>query len=128
MLPLRYKWFWLGAGLLALVLVLILALVPLVTRVPVMGGDKVIHFLAFVFLTVWFLGVFDTRLTLQVALALAGYGVLIELLQSLMPYRAAELYDVLSDLIGISAGWLLASAGLRRWCGRVEALLGAGPP
>jgi VanZ family protein len=105
-----------------------LTLVPLAIRIPVTAGDKAMHFLAFAVLTVWFLGVFHTRFTLQVALALAGYGVLIEVLQSFTSYRSADIYDVLSDVVGISAGWLLASAGLRRWCGRVEAFLGVSPP
>lgn len=128
MLPLRYRWFWLGAGVATLAVVLVLALVPLATRVPIMAGDKLIHFLAFTWLTVWFMGVFEPRMSLPVVAGLAAYGVLIELLQSLTPYRSAELYDVLSDLTGIGTGWLLASAGLHRWCGRVEALLGASPP
>lgn len=126
--PLRYKWLWLGAGVGCLVVILLLAITPLSARVPSLGGDKVAHFLAFAFLTVWFLGVFEAGLTARVLVALAGYGLLIEFVQSFTPYRSADLYDVMADLVGIGAGWLLASAGLRRWCGRVEALLGAGPP
>jgi VanZ family protein len=127
-LPLRYKWFWLGAGLVALAVILLLALAPIATPLPAMQGDKILHFLAFTYLAVWFLGVFEPRLSLSVVAALAAYGVLIELLQSFTAYRSADLYDVLSDVAGIGAGWLLATAGLRRWCGRIEALLGASPP
>jgi VanZ family protein len=127
MLPLRYRWWWLGAGVAALVIILALALAPLTTRLPIIQGDKVAHALAFMLLTIWFSGVFAPRVAPQLTAALLGYGVLIEILQSFMPYRSADPYDVLSDLVGISAGWLLASVGLRHWCGRVEALLGASP-
>lgn len=128
MLPLRFARYWLGAGLALLAVIMILALLPLPTLLPITQGDKVLHFLALAFLTVWFLGVFERAMAPRVAGGLVLYGVLMELLQGLTPYRSPDPYDVLSDVIGISAGWLLASAGLRRWCGRVEALLGAGPP
>ena len=127
MLPLRYRWFWLAAGLATLAVILVLALLPLPAPIPVADGDKIAHFLAFAWLALWFLGIFEPRLSLAVAVALTGYGVLMELLQSLTPYRSADVYDVVSDVAGIGAGWLLASAGLRRWCGRVEELLGARP-
>jgi hypothetical protein len=128
MRELRYKWLWLGAGLAALALILGLALLPVGGRIlPVMIGDKVAHFAAFMVLTLWFSGIFEPRFAPQLTLALAGYGVLIEVLQGFTTVRMADPYDVLSDLIGISAGWLLASAGLHRWCGRVEALIGAPP-
>jgi len=127
-LPLRYTHYWLGAGITLLIVIMVLALLPLPAPPRVLAGDKIVHFAAFAFLTVWFLGVFEMAVAPLVAAGLALYGVAIELLQSLTLYRYADPYDVLSDVIGISAGWLLASVGLRRWCGRAEALLGAGPP
>lgn len=128
MLPLRYPWLWLGAGIGALVVILILALIPLTAPIPIRGFDKFLHVVAFVFLTVWFLGVFEQHLSWRVAIALAAYGGLIELVQGLMPYRIADPFDVLSDLAGILVGWLLAAAGMGRWCQRVEAFLGVVPP
>jgi VanZ family protein len=127
-LPLRYRWLWLGLGMASLLIILALALAPLSGNLPVLGGDKVAHFLAFLFLTVWFLGLCHPALTLRILLALLLYGVLIEVLQGFTPFRAVEAADVVSDMAGIGAGWLLAQAGLRGWCVRVEALLGAGPP
>ena len=83
MLPLRYRWFWLGAGVATLAAILALALAPLDTGLPIDQGDKVAHVLAFAWLALWFLGIFEPRLSLAVAVALALYGILIELLQSL---------------------------------------------
>lgn len=125
MRPLRYRWWWLAGGIALLVVIMGLSMAPLSTAESVPSFDKLLHVLAFAFLSVWFLGVFEWRLAWPVAAALLAYGLLIEFLQSFAPYRMADAYDVLSDLIGIGAGWLLAAAGLRRWCGRVEALLSA---
>ncbi|KAA0209012.1 MAG: VanZ family protein [Proteobacteria bacterium] len=97
------------------------------TPIAVANEDKFLHALAFAFLAVWFLGVVDEGMTLRVIAALAVYGLLIEFLQSFLAYRAADPRDVLADFTGIGIGWLMASAGLRRWCGWVEAWLGAGP-
>lgn len=127
MLPLRYKWFWLGSGLLGLLVILGLALVPMGAPIPVSEGDKLLHVLAFAFLTVWFLGMVRDGKVLRLLVGLVLYALLIELLQSFFPYRSADPWDVVADLAGIAAGWLLASVGLRRWCGRLEALFGAGP-
>jgi len=115
-------------GLAAVLVILLLALAPLGGPPLFSGVDKVEHFVGFLGLTVWFLGVVDERSAPTVALLLASYGVLIEVLQSFTPYRSADLFDVLSDVAGIGAGWLLASAGLRHWCRRLEARLGVGPP
>jgi VanZ family protein len=124
----HYQRLWLGAGILALALGLLLALLPLGGTVLFSWGDKLLHFLGFAILALWFLGAVEPRHSLVVVAGLAGYGVLIEVLQSLTPYRSADPFDVLSDIAGIFAGWLLASAGLRRWCRRVETLLGVAPP
>jgi VanZ family protein len=127
-LPLRYGRYWLGAGLALLVVIMIVAVLPLPAPLPFIAADKVEHFATFAFLTIWFLGIFEMAAAPRVAAGLVLYGVLVELLQSLTAYRYADPYDVLSDVIGISAGWLLAAAGLHRWCRRVEAWFGAGPP
>ncbi|MCC7330179.1 MAG: VanZ family protein [Gammaproteobacteria bacterium] len=104
-----------------------LALVPMNAPIPIANGDKILHALTFAFLTVWFMGVVEEGRTLRVLAGLVLYGLLIEFLQSFTTYRSADPYDVLADVAGIVAGWLLANAGLRGWCGRLEALLGAGP-
>ncbi|GMW05551.1 MAG: VanZ family protein [Gammaproteobacteria bacterium] len=126
-LPLRYRWWWFGAGLGALALIMVLALLPLAAPVAVQGIDKFMHFLAFTFLTIWFLGVFEARYAWLVAAGLLAYGGLIELLQSLTSFRFAEANDVVSNLAGIGAGWLLSMAGLRHWCRRIETMIGVVP-
>jgi VanZ family protein len=52
----------------------------------------------------------------MLAICLAAYGVLIELLQGLTVTRHPELLDLRADVAGILLGWILSIVGLRRWC------------
>lgn len=71
------------------------------------AGDVVLHALAFSYLT------FALGLALPgaglvlVAACMLAYGGFLELAQSLLPTRTAELKDLLVDLAGIAAGMLL---------------------
>jgi VanZ family protein len=88
--------------------------------VKVNQSDKVLHCLAFIALTVWFIGVCRDELVLPIALVLAVYGLAIEVLQSFTPNRSADPWDFIADVVGILLGWLLARYGLRRWCSGLE--------
>jgi hypothetical protein len=124
MLPLRFPYLWLVGGLFAMAVVLVLALVPTgrLTAISFLS-DKTSHFIAFAVLMTWFCGVFRLPMTPLAALGLLGFGLLIEMLQSMLPYRSSEVRDVYADLLGIGAGWLLALAGMRHWTRWVEARL-----
>ncbi|MEJ2681132.1 MAG: VanZ family protein, partial [Gammaproteobacteria bacterium] len=66
--------------------------------------DKSNHLMAFTTLTL------ITRLAEQKPnrsrrfLLLIGYGVLVEILQSYLPYRSASLLDLVADILGITLG------------------------
>ncbi len=122
MLPLRYAHFWLAAGLLLLGFGLVSSLSPLPSGLPSIN-DKLLHAVGFLAFTVWFGGIFERRFLPGIALALAVYGLLIELLQSLTATRQAELPDLVADVAGILLGWLLSAAGLSRWCTKLESWL-----
>jgi hypothetical protein len=122
MRPLRYANLWLGLGICMVLCVLALALLP-VPGLPIPYGDKYQHAFAFTALTLWFSGVIEDRRIAVLAVALLGYGVLIEWLQHFTTYRRAEFGDLLADTVGIAVGLMLAAAGLRAWCGRVESWL-----
>lgn len=126
MLPLRYKWLWLGSGLAGLVAILSLALMPGGVSIPAEDGDKLLHALAFAVLTVWFLGMVEDGRMLRLLVGLVAYALLIEVLQGLSSYRTADARDVVADVVGIGIGWGLAGIGLRGWCSQLEARLGGG--
>ena len=68
------------------------------------GSDKLDHFAAFGSLAfVAVLGV-GWHAWQRIALALLGYGVLIEFVQAFIPTRTAEALDVLADSVGITLG------------------------
>ncbi|MCV6604987.1 MAG: VanZ family protein [Porticoccaceae bacterium] len=52
-------------------------------------------------------GWFFNRNCWPLALLLLGYGIAIELLQSLTGYRSMEMFDLMANVAGIGLGWLL---------------------
>lgn len=125
LLPLRYAQVWATLGAVLLVVTLVLALVPESGQLPINYNDKFAHGLAFLALMLWFSGVVEMRRLPMLAICLAAYGVLIELLQSFTVTRRPELLDFAADIAGILLGWILAIAGLRRWCAWLESSLKA---
>ncbi|MEE4185122.1 MAG: VanZ family protein [Gammaproteobacteria bacterium] len=83
-------------------------------------SDKVWHGLAFGALMVWFSGVYPPRQFGRLFLLLLCYGILIETLQAFTPNRHVEAADVLANITGAAAGWVLARAGLAQWCRWLE--------
>jgi len=106
--PAQRRWaFWL-----CMACVLALCLMPPAQHLPSTGWDKANHALAFAVLAVLGLAAYRTRAA-RMLLGLLAFGALIELLQSLTGYRAAEWLDLVADGAGVAAGWQLArwSAG-----------------
>ena len=123
MRPLQYAPWWLGLGIFMVLSILALALLPHVPGLPIPNGDKYEHAFAFGSMTVWFSGVLEDRRSGWLAIALVGYGILIEWLQHFTTYRMAEVSDVVADVFGIGLGLVLCAAGLRVWCVRVDSWL-----
>ena len=73
-------------------------------------NDKAQHFLAYAVLA-WFAAWMESRPTAWgVCLRLAGLGVLLELLQLLVPGRSCDLADAAADLGGVFCGLILGTA------------------
>jgi VanZ family protein len=90
-----------------IIAIMILALIPPANLPHTPGSDKFHHALAFSFLTL-LMGLSHRSLSrLQLTIAMLGYGVLMELLQSFTSYRMAEWTDLAADVAGICAGLLL---------------------
>jgi len=127
MRDLRYGNVWLGGGILLMLFVLYSTVTPgglmpsFLDLMPSFLTDKALHFLAFMSLMLWFCGVFRLRLSPLVALILLAFGIGIELIQSRLPYRSAEVADAMFDVGGILLGWALAAAGLGGWAAMIEA-------
>ena len=100
--------FWLAAAG-----VLLLSLAPTAPELPSTGWDKSNHLFGFLTLAAFGLPAYRSR-RLQVVIGLLLFGGLIELLQSLTPYRFAEWADWLADALGVGVGY-----GVHALCGRL---------
>jgi VanZ family protein len=71
-------------------------------------GSIATHGIAFILLTVVLLAAYFPRGRFWIPVSLlAVYGVLIEAVQAFIPYRSAEVHDLLVDFIGIAVGVVL---------------------
>ena len=97
---------WRAAGWLGVVLALALSLLP--PALDAAGGpsDKLVHFLGYALLTLWWAQLTRRRWTL--ALAIVLFSGAIELLQGLTPQRQPELLDLAANSGGVMLGWLAA--------------------
>jgi len=126
MLRLRHPRRWHLASGLLLLAVLAIALSPdILARFLGEGPgtphlDKWLHGLTFVLLALWFSGQYARESYGWIVLGLAAYGGIIELGQSMIPYRTAECGDLAADCAGILAGMMIALAGAGGWGQRLE--------
>lgn len=124
MLPLIYPRRWQLASLLLLLAVMAFALVP--SYWPKQAGnmwgnsDKVLHSLTFAILAIWFSGQYARSHYWKLIAGLLVFGALIEVCQYVVPYRTAQLGDMLADIIGIICGFLIAFLGAGGWSVQLE--------
>jgi len=126
MLPLRYARRWHIAGGLILLAILAGAIAPAI--LPWLsdgsGGlpnvDKWMHGIAFALLAIWFTGQYARSSYGWIAIMLLAYGLLIELVQTFVPYRTAEWADFAADAIGIGVGLAIATMATGGWSARAE--------
>lgn len=128
-MTLKYARYWRAAGWFLCALTLLGAVAPVddssmlfFSLFPYLS-DQSMHAFAFFALTIWFAGAYETRSYLPLAAALLAFGGGIELIQSGLTHRSAEMMDLLADGLGVTAGFAVALAGLGRWCQWVESRL-----
>jgi len=127
-LPLRHATGWRIASIVLLVLVLIATLMPAFWLFPskreflawFVYVDKWLHGVTFVFLAIWFAGLYQRRSYWRIGIGLVAFGVFIEGCQRLVTYRSADVFDIVADAGGIAVGLVLALAGLGGWSVWVE--------
>lgn len=96
-----------------------------IQRGPVMWSDKLNHFLAYGFLMGWFGQMYFQRKTrVQLAISLIALGVLMEVLQSRLPYRWFEAVDALANTGGVLLACLCLHFGADRMLTALERRFG----
>ena len=115
---LRRPRLWLSLGVLLLALTMLVSLVPLPRlNLPLPGFsiDKLEHGLGYAVLAAYAAMLFAPGRALALAgVGLVGYGLLIEGLQTLVPWRYGDLYDAAANTLGVALGLLLAATPLAR--------------
>lgn len=86
-------------------LVIILCVIPAPKLVEVSNVDKVEHALAFAALAFVFLRAYRHQV-IWVITGCVAFGVGIELVQYFIPWRSAELADLVADIVGVLLGWM----------------------
>ena len=105
--------------------ILVGSLWPTMPAVPGGMSDKLLHFLAYVALALAFAAAFSRRHWLAIALGLAVFGAVIEILQHwLSSSREGEWLDLGANLGGIATGLAMALAVPHPWRQRLDRLLG----
>jgi VanZ family protein len=122
---LRFAWVWWLLGWAFVVLTVNDSLEARPPAVFELASDKVMHFLGYFALAMWFAGVTRARRYPMVGVLLIALGGVIEILQGAMGNgRQAEWLDLVADALGVIAALALAYAGLGRWAMWIERLLG----
>ena len=110
----RRPWLWLGAWGVGWLLCIGLSLMPpppMPVDMALPEGDKLGHFLAYALLAAWAVWIFSgARSQRRAALALCALGVGLELAQAgFTADRMMDSRDGIADVLGVLAGWWLAS-------------------
>ena len=124
MLPLRYRAFWIAASLAMVVIVIWGSLQTAFATPPVQGFDKVEHFLTYMFLAVWFTGLFVRPHWWRIVAGLLALGLAMEIGQYLMHAgRMADPLDMAANTAGVAAGVGLALLLTGTWAQKIESWL-----
>lgn len=119
---LRYFKLWRALGRALVVAMLVVALVPAPAAIgAVPFGDKIGHAAGFAVLVLWYGQIYDRGADrLRCVAGAIAFGALIELLQALVPYRSADLFDLGADALGAVLGLSLLQTPLGVVLSRLE--------
>ena len=124
MLELQHRPFWIATSAVLVLGVVWGSLQTALGGAVPQGFDKVEHFSTYLFLAVWFTGIFARPRWWLVVAALLALGASMEAGQYLMcAGRTADVYDMAANTAGITTGLLLAALLTGGWAQRIESWL-----
>lgn len=127
MLELRFPWLWLGLGWLMVAGICFGSLLPAPPRIGFTLDDKILHFVSYFALTVWFSGLYSrARHYLAITLIVVVLGFVLDVLQGTTSSRQFDLFDVLANAVGAMIGFALAIVLVGGWCNRIERWIARG--
>ena len=108
----RFIWLLTGYALVALVIYLSLTSHPVDMGMDFSDEDKLYHFIAYFTLMAWFAYPYHERKhRYKIALAFVLLGILLEYLQGFSAARYFEYGDMLANLLGVAAGFVVMLIG-----------------
>jgi VanZ family protein len=124
MLTLRHRRLWIAASVLLVATVVVGSLQTAFAGGKLHGFDKVEHFCTYMFLAVWFTGLYRRPSYWLVAAGLLALGLSMEVAQFVMQAgRMGDPYDMAANTGGVAAGLVLALVATGGWAQRLEAWL-----
>jgi VanZ family protein len=124
MLTLRYRNLWIVASVLLVTIVVWGSLQTAFATAPVHGFDKVEHFGTYLFLAVWFTGIYQRPHYWLIVVGLLGLGLGMEFGQFVMQAgRMGDPYDMAANTGGVAAGVLVACVLTGGWAQKLEGWL-----
>ena len=86
-------------------------------------NDKFLHMCVFFTMTIWLSGQYTFDSFKKIGFLLFLFGVFIEIIQFSLPFRNAELLDLLVNLLGIFIAIVVANLGYFGWLLKLETLI-----
>lgn len=122
----KYRGLWTAAGWLIVAAIVWLSVMPSPPDPGIEYGDKLEHVLAYGVLMFWFCQLHaGRRARLAYAIGFAAMGVAFEFIQGALAYRSYEEFDMVANVLGVAAGWVVAHASGAALFARIERLIGA---
>jgi len=114
MRQLKFLKIWLSLGWILVGLVVISSVIPLPSKpLHLYGIDKCIHLFTYTIIMVWFGFIYlPGREYRNLGIGFIIMGVILELIQSVTSYRSLEVFDMLTNALGVFLGWLIARTRL----------------
>ena len=129
MIFLRFNKIWKTVNFFILFLVTVIMLAPL-TWFASAGisksfflNDKFLHMCIFFIITIWLSGQYTFDSFKKIGFLLFLFGAFMETIQFVLPYRNAELLDLLANLLGIFIAIVVANLGYFGWLLKLEMLI-----
>ncbi|MFM6934056.1 MAG: VanZ family protein [Flavobacteriales bacterium] len=97
--------FWSYISIGVLVGISVLSLIPPKSGVEIPSNDKINHFIAYSILSVCCLMARFSKRIVPVLLFCIAYGILMELVQGMVPGREQSILDILANISGVFIGW-----------------------
>ncbi len=113
-----------GLGWLLVLAVMLGSLLPGPGTIDFDIDDKILHFMSYFSLMVWFAGMYErNRQYLMIAIILVALGIALDVMQGFVATRFFDVFDIVANIAGTVTGYGLVLLMLGGWCRRVERLI-----